>query len=113
METAYLFFLYLPIYINAKVGYLDLAYTLQRAADRWDFDFQLALASGDGYGDPRELGVMRATRATQEAAVNILNQVVAWLPVPYLVQTPAQALGWVQTWGAPGAYFENGELVKP
>lgn len=113
MYTAYLFFLYLPLYINSKVGYLDLAATIQRAADRWNFDFQLALASGDGYGDPRELGVMRAERATLEAAQNILNQVIAWLPVPHEEVTPAEALGWVQAWGAPEAYFDNGVLVKP
>lgn len=112
MATAYLFYLYLPVPVQGA-GLVDLDKVLRRAADRWNFEYRLALANGDTYGDPRELGVLKAERATLEAAENLLAQVIAWLPVPYEQVTPAQALGWVQAWGAPEAYFENGELVKP
>lgn len=112
MAIAYQFFLYLPVPVQGA-GIVDVEKVLNRAADKWNFDYQLAVANGDGYGDPRELGVLKAERDTLEQAENLLAQVIGWLPVPYETQTPAEALNWVKVWGAPEAYFQDGELVKP
>lgn len=113
MEIAYLYFLYLPVYINVKAGYMGLDFVLQRMAAEWDFSYIATLASGYGYGDPLELGVLIAERSKMSDAVDMVDKVLGWLPVPYEELSPADALVQVQVWGAPGAYLDGDRIVKP
>jgi len=112
METVRTFFLYLPLDLGPRLGVVPLDYHFAKVAEKWDYQYRLAIVNGSGYQDPRQLGMIKCTRDTQEQAVNFLTEFAIFVPVPFKQVTPAEALAYAQAWGAPDAYLDgDGEIV--